>query len=138
VFSVVAFGPPPMSYQWLFNGTNIIDATNSLLVLTNVQWNQAGSYAAVVSNAFGIVVSTNATLLVQVTNRPMFSSAVVLSTGVVQSTVTGAIGPIAIEASTNLFTWITLTNIIVTNGDVQFIDSSATNCPQRFYRVRNQ
>ena len=36
-FSVVADGTPPLSYQWNFNGTNIVGATNTFLTLTNVQ-----------------------------------------------------------------------------------------------------
>ena len=48
-FSVSAYGAPPFTYQWLFNGTNIAGATNSTLMLTNVQSSNAGVYNAVVS-----------------------------------------------------------------------------------------
>jgi len=61
-FSVVATGTPELSYQWLFNGTNLVDATNSLLVITNVQLTDAGQYAVQVSNAFGGEVSSDAIL----------------------------------------------------------------------------
>jgi hypothetical protein len=64
-FSVVADGPQPLSYQWLFNTTNTIDgATNASLTLTNVQLTQGGIYAVQVSNTNGPVVSSNAVLTV--------------------------------------------------------------------------
>jgi Immunoglobulin domain len=61
---VVADGTAPLDYQWSFGGTNLLEATNSLLVITNVQLSDAGSYAVEVSNAFGSEDSSNATLFV--------------------------------------------------------------------------
>jgi hypothetical protein len=62
-FSVSANGSLPLSYQWVFNGTNFItDATNAVLHLENVQYSQAGPYAVVVTNAFGAVTSSPAML----------------------------------------------------------------------------
>jgi hypothetical protein len=63
-FSVTASGTPQLRYQWTFNTTNIANATNDTLTLTNVQLNQAGTYAVVVSNQFNSVLSSNATLTV--------------------------------------------------------------------------
>ena len=64
LFFVMADGTPPLSYQWSFNGTNLLDATNSVLVITNVQLTDAGNYAVEVSNAFGSEQSSNAVLIV--------------------------------------------------------------------------
>ena len=63
-FSVVVTGTPPLSYQWTLNGTNLTRATNNPLVLTNVQFSQAGLYAVLVTNFYGSVLSSNATLTV--------------------------------------------------------------------------
>lgn len=63
-FNVTAGGLAPLSYQWNFNGTNISGATNTTLMLTNVQFNQAGNYAVLVTNAYGSVLSSNAMLTV--------------------------------------------------------------------------
>ena len=63
-FSVGATGLAPLSYQWQFNGTNLAGATTSTLVLTNLQLNQAGVYAVVLSNTVGVVRSANAILSV--------------------------------------------------------------------------
>jgi hypothetical protein len=64
-FSVRAFGTPPLTYQWLFDGTAISDKTNSMLFLSNVQTNNGGDYQVIVSNAFGSVTSAVAHLTVQ-------------------------------------------------------------------------
>ena len=62
-FSVAASGSP-LSYQWTFNATNIAGATTSDYTSYNVQTNDAGNYAAVVTNAYGTVTSSNAVLTV--------------------------------------------------------------------------
>ena len=62
VFSVVAVGDAPLSYQWRRNGTAIAGATSAILSLTNVQAAQAGDYTVVVSNPFGTATSVIATL----------------------------------------------------------------------------
>ena len=66
-FSVFANGTPPLAYQWQFNGTNMAGAVTSTLALTNVQDYDAGSYAVVVTNAYGTVTSSNAVLTVNPT-----------------------------------------------------------------------
>ncbi len=63
-FSVTVSGTPPLSYQWSFNTTNIVGATNTTLTLTNVQMTQAGNYAVLVTNAYGSTNSINALLVV--------------------------------------------------------------------------
>jgi len=59
-----AFGLPTLSYQWLFNGSNIVGETNQSLRITNVQLAHAGNYSLVVSNAFGFTNSLQAVLTV--------------------------------------------------------------------------
>ena len=63
-FSVTASGTPPLSYLWRVNGTNLANATNPTLTLTNVQLGQAGNYSVLVSNAAGFILSSNALLTV--------------------------------------------------------------------------
>jgi hypothetical protein len=52
-FSVTAKGTAPLNYQWLFNGIEMLGATNASLVLANAQPRQAGNYAVVVRNNAG-------------------------------------------------------------------------------------
>jgi M6 family metalloprotease-like protein len=71
-FSVTAGGTPPFSYQWRFNGTNISGATDSTLSVPNAQFTSQGNYSVVITNAFGLTISSNATLTV---NTPPFFTA---------------------------------------------------------------
>ncbi len=61
-FSVQAVGGN-LSYQWSLNTASLPGATNSTLVLTNVQLSQAGTYSVLVSNNMS-TVSTSAVLTV--------------------------------------------------------------------------
>jgi hypothetical protein len=50
------------AYQWEFDGTNIADATNATLVLTNLQAAQSGTYTVTVTDTAGSITSSNALL----------------------------------------------------------------------------
>src|SRR6266567_1792252 len=50
VFSVVVADSRSLSYQWRFNGANIVGATNDSLILQNVSTNYEGAYDVVLSN----------------------------------------------------------------------------------------
>src|SRR2546427_737239 len=65
-FPLFVSGTAPFAYQWSFNGTDMSDATNAALSLTNVQTNDAGSYQVVVTNSYGSITSSVATLTVYV------------------------------------------------------------------------
>lgn len=77
IFSVVAGGSTPFSYQWQFNGTAITDgtaisgATSSNLTLLVVTNGNEGSYSVVVTNSTGSVTSSPAVLTV---NDPLVIS----------------------------------------------------------------
>jgi hypothetical protein len=75
-FQVSAAGTPPLSYQWMFNGTNLSGATDTNLSLMSIQSSQAGSYSVVVTNSAGSITSTVAQLTVVAapsdTNKPTF------------------------------------------------------------------
>ncbi|MDD5139888.1 MAG: immunoglobulin domain-containing protein [Verrucomicrobiales bacterium] len=70
--SVQATGNPVLRYQWFQNGKPLYDRQQQpvpslpspVLTLTNVGGWQEGNYQVVVSNAFGLAVSSNAVLLV--------------------------------------------------------------------------
>lgn len=67
-FSVTATGSGTLNYQWLFDGTNIPDATTNPLVIINAQLTNNGNYSVVITNFFGSVTSSVAALLL--TNAP--------------------------------------------------------------------
>lgn len=76
IFHVEAVGQPPLSYQWFFRAldspnypfgrTNIalIGATNITLDLTNVNQRNAGFYWVRITNQSGVIVSSEAQLIV--------------------------------------------------------------------------
>jgi hypothetical protein len=69
-FSVAATGMTPLSYQWSRNGTPLTDggvisgSATANLALNGVTDDNAGSYSVIVTNAYGSVTSSNATLTV--------------------------------------------------------------------------
>jgi hypothetical protein len=67
---------------------------------------------------------------------PQFGAVTLVPGGGVQFTLTGGVGQTYnVEASTNLVSWVAVTNLVLSTGTGQFTDYSATNCPQRFYRA---
>ena len=63
-FNVTAAGTAPLAYQWLKNGGLFAGATGAALTVTNLHGGDAGDYSVVVSNQYGSVTSTIATLVV--------------------------------------------------------------------------
>jgi hypothetical protein len=61
-FSVTGTGTLPISYQWLFNGSNIGGATATSLTISDVTQTNLGTYAVDVTNDLGSDSSSNATL----------------------------------------------------------------------------
>jgi len=64
-FESIFSGDPPLTFQWVYNGTNLLaGATNSTLVLTNVQTPNAGDYVLRIGSDVGAATSAVATLSV--------------------------------------------------------------------------
>jgi alpha-tubulin suppressor-like RCC1 family protein len=142
LFVVGAIGAVPLSYQWQLNETNIDGATSPALLLTNVTLPSAGSYRCVVSNAHLAVTSSPAILSVlrptlQFDTSPAACQFTNGGFGLRLMGLSGH-GAIVIYSSTDLINW----NAIFTNppivGNLQFLDSSPTNLPSRFYRAEEK
>jgi len=63
-FEIGVTGINPICYQWKFNGTNFLGATNASLTISNAQYGNQGTYAVVASNPHGTITSSNAFLTV--------------------------------------------------------------------------
>ena len=132
-------GVGPFNWQWQCNNTNISGATNASLSLTNVQLNQAGTYSLVAGNGYGNVTNT-----APLTVLPMAFSA--SSTNLLMTTngfkfrldSVYATQSVVILASTNLVSWLPILTNPPATGSVLFLDSAATNLPQRFYQAVEQ
>jgi uncharacterized repeat protein (TIGR03803 family) len=75
--NVAAKGAPPLSYQWVKNGTNLLSdgggisgSATSALVVGPLQAGDAGSYSIVVTNNFGATTSVVAVLTVTPDTAP--------------------------------------------------------------------
>jgi uncharacterized repeat protein (TIGR01451 family) len=64
VLTVGAIGAAPLTYQWRLNGAVIPNATNSALILLNVQATNAGLYSVLVANQWGMALGGPARLSV--------------------------------------------------------------------------
>lgn len=65
-FRVTAGGDPPLTYQWFFNVIYpITDATNNVLVLTNLQPENAGTYQVEITNEADTMNSREALLTIK-------------------------------------------------------------------------
>jgi hypothetical protein len=63
-FTVLASGSSPLFYRWQFNGLDLIDATNATFIVAAMQPDQAGVYTVIITNNYGSVKSSRATLTV--------------------------------------------------------------------------
>jgi hypothetical protein len=63
-FSAAATSSTPVHYQWVFNDAPITGANSSTLTINNAEPANAGHYAVTVSDNFGSITSSNATLTV--------------------------------------------------------------------------
>lgn len=63
-FTVAAAGPMPLAYQWFFDTNTPVGINSNKLALLNVQTTNAGTYSVIITNNYGAVTSTFATLTV--------------------------------------------------------------------------
>jgi uncharacterized repeat protein (TIGR03803 family) len=131
-FRVVANGSQPMSYQWYFNGTNLLSsATNSELRLSGLQFNQGGAYSVMVSNQFGSTNSPGAMLsVIAAVDRRMVPGLVLM----------GAVGSsLGVEFADSLdapLGWLPLDSVTLTTIPQYYFDLTQPLPPQRYYRLK--
>jgi len=137
-FTVTATGTPAPTYQWRFNGTNIVGATATTFTRTNTQYAQAGNYSVLVSNLAGSVTSADALLTVLAAAPATFELATVQPDGTLTLSLQGDAGATYfVETSTNLVNWSALTNVSLSAPPVQFSVGAIQSEPQRYYRARS-
>lgn len=138
LFTVAASGLPLPAYQWRFNGTNIVAATNATYTRTNVQYAHAGNYSVTVSNLAGSAVSSNALLTILPAAPALFQMSTLQPDGSLQMVLVGDPGATYfVEASTNLMDWSAFTNVPLTGSSSTFNAGWVTNDWQRYFRARS-
>jgi uncharacterized repeat protein (TIGR03803 family) len=134
-FCVSANGSAPLQYQWQFNSTNILGATNAAYAIPAVVASNTGNYSVTVTNSAGGVISSNAMLTVIV---PPVVSFQFLS-GYPLLNLNGMLSSnFVVQYSTNLActNWINLRSISNLSGNpYQFLDPAGSGQPARFYRA---
>ena len=129
-FKVVAGGTAPLAYQWFFNGQPIAGATDSTLTIPKVLTDSVGSYAVLVSNSAGSVVSDVALL----TSRQIVSDPQKGINGF-QFRISVPEGKQArLQVSTDLATWTDLTPTPIT-GTADIQDTQLAASQLKFYRI---
>ncbi len=137
-FSVTAGGLPAPALQWRFNGTNLSDMTDTKLELTNIQAANAGNYSVVATNVAGSVISSNALLSIIPTQPAQFQLIRLQPGGDLELVANGQAGATyVIETSTNLTNWMAYTNLVATDGVLEWSIVPQANDSQRFFRARS-
>ncbi len=133
-FSVGASSSTSLTYQWLFNGTNLPGANSSAHSIASAQSGNAGDYWVVVTNSYGAVTSAPANLFIRL--RPLLSLSFAPANDQPHLTLTGTPGDrYVIEASTNLLNWNPLLTVTNVSGAVLYNDPTTLWDAPKFYRA---
>jgi hypothetical protein len=131
-FTVTAGGTEPLSYQWQWNGVPIAGATESSLILTNLEATNAGNYSVVVTDAYD---NTTTSSNVYLTVNPAGVS-LALYSGI---TIEGVVGrTYGLQYNTDLSNtndWRGMANITLWAPTELWFDVQPANQARRFYRV---
>jgi hypothetical protein len=133
-FSVAVMGTEP-AYQWTKEGVGAVPlATNSTLDLTAVTVSDSGAYSVIISNVFGVVTSTPASLTVW---EPLTIQSINVSNdeAVIQWTaIPNSNYMVQYKDGLVSADWSNLSTVTA-SGPLAGITNSAPAPPQRFYRV---
>jgi uncharacterized delta-60 repeat protein len=147
IFSVGAGGPSPFAYQWFKNTAPLTDVGNvsgsssPILTVGNVQLVDAGNYFVVITNAYGAVTSSVASLAVLL--PPQGFGGQIVTGGSLQLQFSGTPNyPYILQMATNLTPPVNwqpvLTNPADGTGNWNFTVTNLTDLPAGFYRAVGQ
>ena len=134
LIAAVIGGPTPAK-QWFFNGAPLVGQTNPVLNFVNFQLANQGSYHLLATNLAGSVTTDEVELWL-VNTQSLFVKFAATNGAFRLRAACPTSGNHVIEASTNLTTWAALSTNAAPFGILNFLDTSATNFPWRFYRAR--
>ncbi len=130
---VMATAQTPLTYQWRKDGIPLLAATNSTLLIPDVQPSQAGLYSVTVSNGFTSVLSASAALAVISSSGPGAPGFTGDEFGF------GISGPAGtsfiVESSANLTGWQAIATDFFGPGMFLFRDPASSTNAMSFYRI---
>jgi hypothetical protein len=133
-FTVEVTGAEPISYQWRFEGADLVGETGSTLTLPQVQARQAGRYAVVVSNSVDTVVSGPAVLTIRDLSATVAQSGTGLK--IEFPTLAGRLYRVEFSSDLKAGSWQPLGAEIHGDGTAQLVfEPGDRQTPYRFYRV---
>ncbi len=135
--SVGAEGTSPLHFQWRFNETNLAGATTPVLMISNAQPADAGTYRVAISNVYGAIVSAAAVVNVASAGSPILRRPEIELPDRFRFQLAGPTNRVyVIEALSDLASWVPLATLTNTSGTAGFTDTVTTNLSRRFYRAR--
>ena len=123
---------------WLLDGTTVAQRTNSSPFNTGtVMLGFMDTFASIAAPAQDAFVLFDNVRVEDLSDRVRCLGAATTTNGQMKMTFSAAPGcSYALEASTNLVDWETITGWIASNAPVQVVDPQAPNFSRRFYRTR--
>lgn len=136
-FAVTASGAEPLTYQWHFNGAVLEGQTASILALTNLRHDQAGTYRVKVTDKYGASTTSGpATLIVGDACVDLAMYAGMNISG--EAGRTYELRYTTDLSNTDLATWTPLATNVMSNSGWFYVDRESPSSPRRFYAVRLQ
>jgi len=131
-------GSSPIGYQWLKDGRPIVNATNAVFALRNVQPVDAGTYLLAANSPVGTSLSQSALLRIELPQDQPAQLGLALNHSA-ELTIEGAVGRrYQIEYQDHLqpeSQWTSAEVINLSDSPQTWIDRLSTNSPHRFYRA---
>ena len=127
---VTVTGSQPFSFQWSKDGRNVVGATTSELLLTNLTGLSQGTYRVVVSNASGVALSQPAMVVV---NDPRLTA--LTWAGLRLEGEIGLAYRIEATAAVGPESWQPLAELTLTNAMQHWVDWESIDRPARIYRA---
>jgi alpha-tubulin suppressor-like RCC1 family protein len=131
-FAVMAVGNPNLTFQWRFNGNNLVGESRNVFTRVNAQSADAGNYGVLVSNSLDSALSADAALVV---GNSLVLSPLGFSQDGFKLLMTGPGGVYTVMASLDFFSWTSLGSTNAPPGAVVFTDPTTSGFARKYYRV---
>lgn len=123
-FHVTAIGTLPVSYQWKLNGNDLDGANDSVLSITNINFEKEGVYTCVISNPLNTIESDTIKLMILDIGEVVGDS--------VFLNISNTSGNIQWQESVDTLSWVDIPNAIMPN--YSFVSSLPVG--KKFYRAK--